>query len=62
MKILVVAPSWIGDTVLAQPLLLKHDAEAKWLPLFTAVAAVVCLALSRWVFYRALRSYRSASS
>ena len=48
--------------ILAQPLLLRHDPEAKWLPLFTAIAAVVCLALSRWVFYGALRSYRSASS
>jgi ABC-2 type transport system permease protein len=48
--------------ILAQPLLLKSDPEAKWLPFFTATAAVVCLALSRWVFYRALRSYRSASS
>ena len=48
--------------ILAQPLLLKSDPEAKWLPLFTAVAAVACLAVSRWVFYRALRSYRSASS
>lgn len=48
--------------ILAQPLLLKSDAEASWLPYFTAVAAVVCLALSRWLFYRALRSYRSASS
>jgi len=48
--------------ILAQPLLLKSDPEAKWLPLFTAVAAVACLALSRWVFYAALKSYRSASS
>jgi ABC-2 type transport system permease protein len=48
--------------ILAQPLLLRSDSEAKWLPLFTAVAALVCLALSRWVFYTALRSYRSASS
>jgi ABC-2 type transport system permease protein len=48
--------------ILAQPLLLTSDPETKWLPLFTAAAAVVCLALSRWLFYRALRSYRSASS
>jgi ABC-2 type transport system permease protein len=35
----------------------------EWLlPLFTLVAAVVSLAGSRWLFHRALSSYRSASS
>ena len=49
--------------ILAQPLLMRSDSpEVKWLPVFTAIAAVVCLALSRWVFYSALKSYRSASS
>lgn len=47
--------------VLAQPF---TDISGKmwWLPTFTLAAAVVCLAASRWVFVRALRSYRSASS
>jgi ABC-2 type transport system permease protein len=33
-----------------------------WLVLFTLLATIACLAAARWVFQRALTSYRSASS
>ena len=33
-----------------------------WLPPFALIATVACLMASRWVFTRALESYRSASS
>lgn len=39
-----------------------RSAEDWLLPLFALLAAVVSLTVSRWVFGRALRSYRSASS
>src|SRR5690606_38537619 len=47
--------------LLAQPLQPRADWE--WpLAAFTVVAALMSLAFSRWVFVRALHSYRSASS
>jgi ABC-2 type transport system permease protein len=39
-----------------------HDPAAWWLPAFAVVATVVSLVASRFVFQRALQSYRSASS
>ena len=39
-----------------------HELADWYLPAFALVAAVASLAASRWVFNRALRSYRSASS
>jgi ABC-2 type transport system permease protein len=44
--------------LLAKPL----RAEYAYLALFAILATVACLAVSRWVFQRALLSYRSASS
>ncbi len=44
--------------LLAKPL----SAEYAYLAAFAAVATVVGLVASRWIFQRALRSYRSASS
>jgi ABC-2 type transport system permease protein len=44
--------------MLAKPL----RPEYAYLALFAIVATIVCLAASRWVFQRALLSYRSASS
>ncbi len=47
--------------ILAQPL--RPQSSLSWpLALFTLAATVVSLMMSRWVFQRALRSYRSASS
>ena len=47
--------------ILAKPL--YPDASLQWwLALFAVFATVTCLAASRWVFRRALLSYRSASS
>jgi ABC-2 type transport system permease protein len=47
--------------LLVRPLRLEEPGD--WvLPVFTVVATVVCLGLSRWVFKRSLVSYRSASS
>jgi ABC-2 type transport system permease protein len=47
--------------ILAQPL---HPRAAwEWpLAIFAVVATFLCLVFSRWVFQRALISYRSASS
>lgn len=48
--------------MLARPL--RHE-SASWewqLAIFTVVATLACLLFSRWVFSRALLSYRSASS
>jgi ABC-2 type transport system permease protein len=51
----------IPAQVLAQPIHPKSMFD--WLlPVFTVFAAIVCFAMSRWVFRRALLSYRSASS
>lgn len=44
--------------IMAKPL----TREYAWLALFALVATVVSLVASRWVFKRALESYRSASS
>lgn len=42
---------------------LRPDSPEDWLlPLYAIVATLMSLAASRWVFQRALRSYRSASS
>ena len=47
--------------LLVRPLRLEEPGD--WvLPLFTVAATIACLGLSRWVFKRALVSYRSASS
>ena len=47
--------------ILAQPL--RPHSSLHWpLELFALAATVVSLLVSRWVFQRALRSYRSASS
>lgn len=47
--------------IIAQPLSASTP-QGRWLPLFTLVATITCLAVSRMVFQQALRSYRSASS
>jgi ABC-2 type transport system permease protein len=39
-----------------------HSAEDWLLPLFAIIATAASLAVSRWIFQRALASYRSASS
>ena len=42
---------------------LMPESPGDWLlPAYTVVATVACVAASRWVFQRALASYRSASS
>ena len=47
--------------ILARPFVLQ--AQSDWLlPVFGAIATIGSLAASRWVFQRALASYRSASS
>jgi ABC-2 type transport system permease protein len=47
--------------ILVRPLLLSGPQD--WLlPGFALLATVASLAVSRWVFQRALRGYRSASS
>ncbi len=60
IPILVV--SNIPARVLAQPLGQPWRSWELWLAAYTAVAAVLSLFASRWVFKRALVSYRSASS
>lgn len=47
--------------LMARPLALSAPNQL-YLPLFALMATVGSLAVSRWVFTRALRSYRSASS
>lgn len=47
--------------LLVRPLTPQNPRDL-FLPAFTVVATMACLAFSRWVFKRALRSYRSASS
>lgn len=47
--------------IMAQPLQV-HTSEYRLLPIFAIVATVLSLLASRWVFQRALLSYRSASS
>ena len=47
--------------LVARPLM-PRTPEEWFLPLFTVLATLACLAISRWVFQRALVSYRSASS
>lgn len=44
--------------MLARPL----ESQSWTLALFAVAATVVCLVVSRWIFHRALGSYRSASS
>jgi ABC-2 type transport system permease protein len=47
--------------LLVRPLVLQNRED--WLlPAFALLSTAVCLAGSRWVFHRALESYRSASS
>jgi ABC-2 type transport system permease protein len=47
--------------ILAKPLYLRSG-EGAVLAAFTVLATAGCLLVSRWIFLRALRSYRSASS
>lgn len=60
LPILVVAN--VPARLLARPLFPEHDPWLWTLAPLTALAAVVALVVSRWVFQRALLSYRSASS
>jgi ABC-2 type transport system permease protein len=56
-----VLPILLVVTVPAE-LIVKKALTPSWITLVTAAAAIVGLYVSRRVFYRALRSYRSASS
>jgi ABC-2 type transport system permease protein len=47
--------------LLVRPLRVQERGDLV-LPMFTVAATIACLGLSRWVFKRALVSYRSASS
>ncbi len=51
----------VPAAILAKPLL-AQGTERLWLAGFAIAATAACLAVSRWVFQRALLSYRSASS
>jgi ABC-2 type transport system permease protein len=51
----------VPAAILAKPLS-AQGGERMWLAAFAVFATVACLAASRWVFQRALLSYRSASS
>jgi ABC-2 type transport system permease protein len=50
----------VPANLLAKPL--TADNQGLQLAAFAVVATVACLTMSRWVFQRALLSYRSASS
>ena len=60
LPVLVVAN--VPARLLAQPLRPGVDASGWGLVAFTIVATGLSLVASRWVFHRALRGYRSASS
>ena len=51
----------VPAAILAQPLIAKTP-DRIWLAVFAVIATVAALLGSRWVFQRALTSYRSASS
>jgi ABC-2 type transport system permease protein len=51
----------VPAAILAKPIM-SQGTDRAWLAAFAVVATVACLAASRWVFQRALLSYRSASS
>jgi ABC-2 type transport system permease protein len=51
----------VPATIMAKPLT-AADPQRLGLAAFALVAAGACLAGSRWIFQRALLSYRSASS
>jgi ABC-2 type transport system permease protein len=51
----------VPATILAKPLT-ANNGERMWLAAFAVLATLASLAASRWVFQRALLSYRSASS
>jgi ABC-2 type transport system permease protein len=51
----------VPATIMAKPLT-ADDPERLWLAAFALAAAIASLAGSRWIFQRALASYRSASS
>lgn len=48
--------------IVAQPLRPDKNPAELWLAGFAVLATLACLLASRWVFTRALRGYRSASS
>jgi ABC-2 type transport system permease protein len=51
----------VPAALLAKPLSAENP-NRLWLAGFAFIATIACLALSRWIFQRALLSYRSASS
>jgi ABC-2 type transport system permease protein len=51
----------VPATIMAKPLTARTP-EKLMLAAFAALATAACLAISRWIFQRALLSYRSASS
>jgi ABC-2 type transport system permease protein len=55
-------PVLVVVNVPARLLALPFDANNWWLALFTLAATAGSLLVSRWLFLRALESYRSASS
>jgi ABC-2 type transport system permease protein len=59
---LFVVPVLVVVNVPARLLAKPLRPEYAYLAVYSIVAALVCLAASRWVFQRALESYRSASS
>ena len=57
-----ILPVLLVVNVPARLLVRPLDAQEWTLAVYTLAATIVCLVLSRWVFQRALLSYRSASS
>jgi ABC-2 type transport system permease protein len=55
-------PVLVVVNVPARLLAMPFDADKSWLALFTLAATAGSLLASRWLFLRALVSYRSASS
>lgn len=60
LPILVVVN--VPARLLARPLRPGFEPWEGWLAIYAVVAAVLSLTMSRWIFKRALLSYRSASS
>ena len=57
-----IIPVLIVVNVPARMLVRPLEAQNWWLAAFAILAAVACMAASRWLFQLALSSYRSASS